>query len=101
MSNQYVMDRRQWVAEVISLLPDCYDDKPDVADDLAREFGIMSGLVSGGWYPNEALDQFLDREYNSDKITDSDLDQYNAKLKAYGDEKQAHYKNIEEEKAKI
>lgn len=89
MSHNYVMDKKQWVQEVISLLPDCYTDKAEIADDLSYEFGILSGLVSGGWYPNEALDVFLGREFDNDKISDADMDEYNLNLEAYCNDKQA------------
>jgi len=83
MSTQYIMNRAKWIEKVLTILPSSIQNRDEVADDLAHEFGILSGLVGGGWYPNEAVDQYLDREYRNGHINDNDYDEYDNLIKAY------------------
>lgn len=93
MTIQYVMSREQWVKEALELLPDCYtSDREGLVDDLAREYGILWGLVSGGWYPNEAIGNLLDKDYDKGKIDDTDIDQFEERLRLMGERAQETYR---------
>ena len=91
MTNKYVMTRQEWIDEVVSLLPDVYTNKVDVAEDLSIDFGIISGLLQSGWYPSEALDIFLDKECDQDRIDESDFEEYAEKLKAFNKKQEDEY----------
>lgn len=98
MPNSYIMNKEQWMAEVIELLPDVFTksvhgSKDDVAFDLSLEYGIISGLVPSGWYPDEALDIFINREYDKGNIEESDVHEFESKLEAYHNKKSAANKN--------
>lgn len=86
MEIKYVMSRNDWESQAVSLLPDAcsqYESKEDIAFSLALEFGILSGLVPSGWYPDEAVGHYIDREYEKGNISDSDVEQFNLKVKEY------------------
>lgn len=86
MTIKYIMGRDEWESHVVSLLPDVAlktDTKENIAFDLAMEFGILSGLVPSGWYPDEAVEHWMDREEEKDNLSESDFDEHALKLKAY------------------
>lgn len=86
MDIEYIMSRSDWESQVVSLLPDActqYESKEDIAFSLALEFGILGGLVPSGWYPDEAVCHYIDREFEKGNISDSDVDEYNFKEKEY------------------
>lgn len=94
MTIKYIMGRAEWESHVVSLLPDVAlktDTKENIAFDLAMEFGILSGLVPSGWYPDEAVDHWMDREEEKDNLSDSDFDEYSLKVKAYHAKMEAKY----------
>lgn len=73
----YIMTNEDWTAAVISLLPDFYEKsnhgtKEDIAFNLSVRFGTFNGLLSSGWYPDEAVEDFVDEEFDDgliDKVT--------------------------------
>lgn len=88
MPTEYVMTRDKWLGTVANLLPDSLEksehgNKQDIAFDLSIEFGIISGLLPSGWYPEEAVDIFLSRELDKESISESDYDEYQEKLLKY------------------
>jgi len=94
MTIKYVMSREEWEAHVVSLLPEIAlknDTKENIAFDLAMEFGILSGLVPSGWYPDEAVEHWMDREEDKDNLADSDFDDHAVKLTAYHKKMEAKY----------
>ena len=98
MPNSYIMNKEQWMSEVIELLPDVFTksehgSKDDVAFDLSLEYGIISGLVPSGWYPDEALDIFINKEYDKGNIDEADVKEFEYKLEAYHNKKSAANKN--------
>ena len=98
MPNSYIMNKEQWMSEVIELLPDVFTksehgSKDDVAFDLSLEYGIISGLVPSGWYPDEALDIFINKEYDKGNIEESDVKEFEAKVESYHNNKIAANKN--------
>lgn len=101
MTIQYIMKHDEWVSHVVSLIPDaCAKDetKENIAFDLAMEFGILSGLVPSGWYPDEAVEHLIDREDEKGNLTDSDLVEFDAKRDAYHDKMKTKY---EQEQAAV
>lgn len=96
MTIKYVMTHNEWLAHTASLIPDACaknDSKEDIAFDLAIEFGILSGLVSGGWYPDEAVGHLIDREEGKGNLEESDLEQFEQNKLAY-------YKKMQENNEK-
>lgn len=94
MTIQYMMTRDEWQSHVVSLLPDACaknNTKEDIAFDLAMEFGIIGGLVSSGWYPDEAVGHLVDREYDNGNLDDSDQDEFAVKVKSYIAKMQSKY----------
>lgn len=86
MIPKYIMTRDEWMEYVISLLPDAsvkIDTKDNIAFDLSIEFGIISGLLESGWYPEEAVCHFIEREEEKGTLDESDLIDYDKKYKAY------------------
>ncbi len=88
MPTEYVMTRDKWLGTVANLLPEAfnkseYGNKQDIAFDLSIEFGIISGLLPSGWYPEEAVDIFLSRELDKESISYSDYEEYQTKLNQY------------------
>lgn len=96
MTIQYVMTHDEWIAHTVSLIPDAcakHDTKDSIAFDLALEFGILSGLVPSGWYPDEAVGHLVDRENEKGNLEDSDLDEYEVKVAVYHDKMKAKYES--------
>lgn len=94
MTIKYVMGRDEWESHVVSLLPDVAlktDTKENIAFDLAMEFGILSGLVPSGWYPDEAVEHWMDREEEKDNLAESDFDEHALKVEAYHVKMKAKY----------
>lgn len=94
MTIQYIMTHSEWIAYTVSLIPDACaqnDTKENIAFDLAMEFGILSGLVPSGWYPDEAVEHFIDREDEKGNLSTSDLVEFDAKRDAYHDKMKAKY----------
>lgn len=88
MPTEYVMTRDKWLSTVAHLLPNSFEksehgSKQDIAFDLSIEFGIISGLLPSGWYPEEAVDIFLSRELDKESISYSDYDEFQEKLLTY------------------
>jgi hypothetical protein len=86
MTIKYVMTHDEGLAHTASLIPDACaknDSKEDIAFDLAIEFGIITGLVSGGWYPDEAVGHLIDREEGKGNLEESDLEQFEQNKLAY------------------
>lgn len=100
MTIQYVMTHDEWLAHVVSLIPDaCAKDetKENIAFDLAMEFGILSGLVPSGWYPDEAVGHLVDREEEKGNLDESDLVEFDVKVDAYHDQMKAKYEQKQAE----
>ena len=94
MTIKYVMSHDEWIAHTVGLIPDAcakHDTKDSIAFDLALEFGILSGLVPSGWYPDEAVGHLVDREEEKGNLEDSDLDEYEAKVAVYHEKMKAKY----------
>lgn len=94
MTIQYVMTHDEWIAHTVSLIPDAcakHDTKDSIAFDLALEFGILSGLVPSGWYPDEAVEHLIDREDEKGNLSESDLVDFDARRDAYHDKMKAKY----------
>lgn len=97
MTIQYVMTHDEWISHTVSLIPDAcarQDTKDSIAFDLALEFGILSGLVPSGWYPDEAVGHLVDREEEKGNLEDSDLDEYEAKVAVYHEKMKAKYEAV-------
>lgn len=100
MTTQYIMTHDEWLAHVVSLIPDACakeETKENIAFDLAMEFGILSGLVPSGWYPDEAVGHLVDREEEKGNLDDSDLVEFDAKVDAYHDKMKAKHEQKQAE----
>ena len=97
MTIQYVMTHDEWIAYTVNLIPDACvknDTKEGIAFDLAMEFGILSGLLPSGWYPDEAVSHFVDREYEKGNLDDSYLVDFDSKVAVYHEQlKRKHEQN--------
>ncbi len=88
MPPKYIMTRDEWIQYVISLLPDSsvkIDSKDNIAFDLSIEFGIISGMLSSGWYPEEAVNHFIERETERGTLDENEIEDYEEKYKSYQD----------------
>lgn len=94
MTIQYIMTHDEWIAHTVSLIPDACaknETKENIAFDLALEFGILSGLVPSGWYPDEAVGHLVEREEEKGNLDESDLVEFDVKVDAYHDKMKAKY----------
>ena len=102
MTIQYVMTHDEWIAYTVNLIPDACvknDTKEGIAFDLAMEFGILTGLLPSGWYPDEAVSHLIDRENEKCNIDENVIAEFESKVAIYHE--QLKSKNEQKQSASI